>query len=175
MILCRQSFFRDFESKVGAVPRRRLLLSSDNSCGTRLLFFWTFPIVCKRREIAFCITPSCSASFFSVYAECISSTAYNSSVSIFWERTRFNFKIKIFLMKFLILSFACIMTYSVLSICSTNHCSGFSSIFLLMKREVDVKSNMLFCYCHREHYWFLRLCASNAKPYDIFEGQMSTL
>jgi len=43
-----------------------------------------------------------------------------------------------------------------------------------MKREVG-KSNMLFCYYHREYYCFLRLCASNAKPYGILEGQMSTL
>jgi len=32
---------------------------------------------------------------------------------------------------------------------------------------------------HREYYWntagFLRLCASNVKPYDILEDQMSTL
>jgi len=59
---------------------------------------------------------------------------------------------EISLAKFLILSFTRSMIYNVLSICSTNHFSGFSSIFLQMKREVDRKSNMLFCDCYREHY-----------------------
>ena len=59
------------------------------------------------------------------------------------------------------------MTYSVVSICSTNYFIGFSSIFLQMKRKVDSISNMLFWDCHREHYWYLRLGASNAKPYSI--------
>jgi len=84
--------------------------------------------------------------------------------------TRFVLKTEISLANFLIPSFTCSMTYNVLSICS-----DFNSIFLQMKLEMDRKSNMLFCYCHREHYWFLRLCASNAKPYGISEGQISTL
>jgi len=66
--------------------------------------------------------------------------------------TRFIFKTEISLAKFLIPSFSCSMIYSVLFICRINHCSGSSSIFLQMKREMDEKSNMLFCYCHREHY-----------------------
>jgi len=96
----------------------------------------------------------------------------------FWGRplsTRFIFRTEISIAKFLILSFTCSMSYSVLCMYSTNHCSGFRSIFLQMKREMDGKSNMLFCYCHREHDWVLRLCASNTKPYGILGGQMSTL
>jgi len=65
---------------------------------------------------------------------------------------RFIFKTEISLAKFLIPSFTCNMTYSILSICSTNNCNGFSSIFLQMKGEVDGKLNMLFCYCNRENY-----------------------
>ena len=64
------------------------------------------------------------------------------------------------------------MTYSVLSICSTNHFSGFSSSFLQMKREVDGISNMLFWDCHREHHWYLSLSASNAKPHSISGRQL---
>jgi len=85
MILCRKSFFRNFESKVNAISRHQFLLSSDNSCGTHLLSFWTFPVVCKHTEMACYVTPS-SASFFSVCAEFISSNACNTSVSIFWRR-----------------------------------------------------------------------------------------
>jgi len=68
------------------MSRRPFLLSSDNSCGTHLLSFYTFPIIYKCTEIARWIMPSCSADFFSICAEFISSSACNSSVSIFWGR-----------------------------------------------------------------------------------------
>jgi len=84
--LCRKSFFRNFESKVNAVSRHRFLLSSDNSCGTYLPSFWSFPIVRIRKEMACCVTPSCSASSFSVSAEFIFSSAYNSFISYIWGR-----------------------------------------------------------------------------------------
>ena len=54
--------------------------------------FWAFfckiqsLFVCNRTVMACCVTPSCSASSFSVCIEFISSSACNSSVSIFSGR-----------------------------------------------------------------------------------------
>lgn len=115
------------------------------------------------------ITSSCSASSFSVCAKFIFNNAYSSSI-LRASSTRFIFKTKISLVKVLIPPFTR-SAYNVLPMCSTNYFSGFSSIFLQMKREVDKKSNMLFCYCYCEYDWFLRLCASNAKPHGILKGQ----
>jgi len=119
--------------------------------------FWIFPIVCKHTEMACCQAVLQAPFQFaqSLYPAVLTAVRFNLSRA---SRTRFIFKTEISLVKFLIPSFTCSMTYSVLS--STNHC--FSSIFLQMKREMDGKSNMSFCYYHCEHYWFLRLCASNA-------------
>jgi len=70
------------------MSRRQFLLSLDTSCGTHLSSFWTFPIVRKRTEMACWVTPSCSANYFSVCAEFISSNACNSfNLSIFWGRS----------------------------------------------------------------------------------------
>lgn len=86
MILCRKSFSWNFRNKVSAVPWCRFLLSSDSSCGTHLVSFWTFYTAYKRTEMTCHVTPSCSSSSFSVYAKFVSSKACNSSVSTFWGR-----------------------------------------------------------------------------------------
>jgi len=105
----------------------------------------------KHTEMAYCVRQAVLQAPFQ-FAQSLYPAVLAIRPFQFFEasNTWFIFKTEISLAKVLISFFTCSMTYS--SICSTNHCSGFSGIFLQMKREVDGKSNMLFCYCHREHY-----------------------
>jgi len=104
--------------------------------------FWTFPIICKRTKMACCVTKLFCKLLFSVRRVYIQQCLIRRLNLLRVSSMRFIFKTEISLAKFLILSFTCSMTYSVLSICITNHCSSFSSIFLQMKREMNGKSNV---------------------------------
>jgi len=83
MILCRKSFFRTLKAKWVQCHAINFYCFRTIHAELICLLSEPFPSYVNV-EMACCVTSSCSASFFSACAEFISSSAYNSSVSIFW-------------------------------------------------------------------------------------------
>jgi len=121
----------------------------DSLCGTHLPSFWIFPIACKRTEMT-CRQTELQALFQFVFSEFIFLQFVRFNFFLRTSSTRFIFKTKISLVKFLISFFTCSITYSILFTCNINH---FSSIFFSDETQSRWKIEYALLL-HREHYDF---------------------